>query len=606
MFERASTNPVDGEPTLTESISESTAGEKQGGGPISARKGNRFSFSLLMREIHATLPLGVYALKIIPFECQLDGGTFRALHIKVDLPPEKDVAFDRWWEDFEARNAVRIHPTREWAIRGIDHILRVISDGAPLLTKGDIPALDRRLEEFHRIPQSRSSASPASPIPLHRGIDLTSLPHITIDPATTLDREDALYAKQHTDGSISLYISFVDVTWYAERGSTIDKHIAARAYSVYGSYSAFPLLGREFAFGPGSFIQNEPRLAWTFELSISPEGEIVKRQFYRAAVTSRGAFTVEEVQRALAFESGDIAEVLRDLSEAARRLSIRRKLADRFVVLPPGEGKAALIVSECMITANVEAASLLEEAGRDGVYTTYALPSASQQEQLARRIRKCGIEVEPEHFSNARQFSTLWDALRQAGQHSILSEMLDRFFPRSLFSSLPNNHHGIPARSYLRLKGNTYVGIVNQWIFQALHEGKSPPFSPDALERIGHRQNRLMRSYDSAAFQLRFMEMLRRNLARQGELFTATIAEKREDDILFELHDDSFKKWGVARLDHSSPSYHQLSAGDRVLVTLCGFDRKENRFLFSLAGWQSVDEGCEEELKENRDSDTSA
>lgn len=586
MIERVPPSPPDEDELAHGHVATEVIPEKRVTNGHSVKKGNRSSFSLLIREIHATLPLGVYALKIVPFECQLDGGSFRALHVKVDLPPEKDAAFNRWWGQFEARYEVRIHPTREWATRGIDHILRAVGGNAPVLTINDIPALDRRLEQFHRIPESRHGTSSASTIPLDWGIDLTSLPHITIDPITTLDREDALYAKQHADGSISLYISFVDVTWYARRGSSIDKHIAARAYSVYGSYSAFPLLGREFAFGPGSFLPNEPRLAWTFELVISPEGEIVKRKFYRAAVISRGAFTVEEAQQALSLESGEITAVLRDLSEVARRLSIRRKLADRFVVLPPGEGKAALIVSECMITANVEAASLLQDSGRDGVYTTYALPSTSQQEQLARRIRGCGIEVNCDHFSNARQFSALWDALRHAGQHSILSEMLDRFFPRSLFSSLPHNHQGIPARSYLRLKGNTYVGIVNQWIFEALHEQQPPPFSAEALERIGQRQNRLMRSYDSAAFQLRFAEMLRRNLLRQGELFTAMIAEKRENDILFELDDDSFKKWGVARLEHSSPSYQKLSPGDRILVTLCGFDRKENRFLFSISGCQ--------------------
>jgi hypothetical protein len=167
--------------------------------------------------------------------------------------------------------------------------------------------------------------------------------------------------------------------------------------------------------------------------------------------------------------------------------------------------------------------------------------------------------------------------------------MLDRFFPRSLYSSVPNNHQGIPARSYLRLKGNTYVGIVNQWIFEAFAEGKPPPFSSNELEKIGHRQNRLMRSYDSLAFQLRFMEMLRRNLARQGDLFTATITEIREKDILFEVDDESFKKWGFARIDPESDSFERLSLSDKIHVTLLGFDRAENRFLFSLAGFDRTD-----------------
>jgi hypothetical protein len=129
----------------------------------------------------------------------------------------------------------------------------------------------------------------------------------------------------------------------------------------------------------------------------------------------------------------------------------------------------------------------------------------------------------------------------------------------------------------------------NQWIFEAFAEGKPPPFSSNELEKIGHRQNRLTRSYDSLAFQLRFMEMLRRNLARQGELFTATITEIREKDILFEVDDEGFKKWGFARIGPESDSFERLSLSDKIRVILKGFDRAENRFLFSLAGLDRID-----------------
>lgn len=554
-----------------------------------SEKGARTSFSQLIREIHSTLPLGVYALKIIPFECQLDGGVFRALHLKVDIPPEKEAAFDRWWREFEARFEVRLHPTMEWATRGIDNLVRSIADDEQILSRAQLPALDRKLEQFHRIPQIGNISEPVPPIPLERGTDLTHLNFVTIDPATTLDREDALYAERKIDDSMDLYVSFIDVTWYALRGTAIDRHIASRAFSVYGSYSAYPLLGREFSFGAGSFVPNQPRLAWTFQFTISQQGMIEDMRFYRSAVKSRGAFTVDEVQQSLSSASDESAQVLRNLSEAAHRLSAWRRRSNDFIVITPGEGKAERIVSECMITANIQAAALLEKNGREGMYTTYAHPSFTQQEQLARRIKKVGVAVELEQFSNARAFSALWDALREAGQHGILSEMLDRFFPRSLYSSVPHNHQGIPARSYLRLKGNTYVGIVNQWIFESLAEEKPPPFSSEELEKIGHRQNRLMRSYDSLAFQLRFMEMLRRNLSRQGDVFKAAVSEIRDYEVLFEVDDEGFKKWGFARIDRNTPN---LSPEMEISVKLEGFDRKENRFLFSLVDSEPVNTGA--------------
>jgi hypothetical protein len=83
--------------------------------------------------------------------------------------------------------------------------------------------------------------------------------------------------------------------------------------------------------------------------------------------------------------------------------------------------------------------------------------------------------------------------------------------------------------------------------------------------------------------------MLRRNLSRQGDVFKAAVSEIRDYEVLFEVDDEGFKKWGFARIDRNTPN---LSPEMEISVKLEGFDRKENRFLFSLVDSEPVNTGA--------------
>lgn len=530
--------------------------------------------------INSTLPLGVYPLKITPFQCKLPGGIFRALHLKVDLPPEKIEDFEHWVDNFESTYHIRVHAQREWAGDDLEHLLKRIAGSRSLLDEQDVPALEQRLKRFQALPPFNGKEVTIPSIPLDKGVDLLSLPFVTIDAATTLDMEDALYARQNQDGSISLYVSFIDVTWFIRPNEPLDRYLSRRAYSLYGSSSAFPLLGKEFAFGAGSFVQNQPRLGWTFEFLVDQDGSLRETKLYRAALESRAKLTVEDAQAILQGDDARQDLPIKALAEVAHRLSRRRSSKEGFII-ESGERAASKIVQECMIAANVEAAAMMEAKGWPAVFTIYDAPSEKQKEQLAGRIRKLGIEVAADSFDNPQEFSRLWEELRNCKAESLLSEMLDRFFPRSMFSTIPGRHSGIPALSYLRVKGNTYVGIVNQWLVEALTENEKPPFSPEELDRIGTNQNRQMRAYDSRCLRIRLTEMLRRNLGRVGESFEGTVAEVRGDSVLVQIGDGDFKKWGFVPLSEFDGRTDLPQQGEVFKLELLGFDRTKNRFRFT-------------------------
>lgn len=544
------------------------------------KRGKEPSQKELNEIINSTLPLGVYPLKITPFQCKLPGGTFKAIHLKVDLPPEKIEVFQEWVDNLESTYNIRVHAQREWAGDDLEQLLKRIAGTRSLLDDQDVPALENRLKRFQALPPFNGREVAIPEIPLEKGVDLLSLPFVTIDAATTMDMEDALYARQNQDGTISLYVSFIDVTWFIRPNEPLDRYLSRRAYSLYGSSSAFPLLGKEFAFGEGSFVQDQNRLGWTFEFLVEQDGSLRETKLYRAALKSHAKLTVEEAQAILQGDDERQDLPIKALAEVAHRLSRRRSSKEGFII-ESGERAASKIVQECMIAANIEAAAMMESKGLPAVFTIYDAPTEKQKEQLAARIRKLGIEVASSSFDNPQEFSRLWEELKNKKAESILSEMLDRFFPRSLFSTIPGRHSGIPAVSYLRVKGNTYAGIVNQWLVEALTEGEEPPFSADELDRIGTNQNRQMRAYDSRCLRIRLTEMLRRNLGRVGESFDGTVAEVRGDAVLFQIGDRDFKKWGFVPLSEFDSLPKAPEQGDLLKLELLGFDRTKNRFRFT-------------------------
>jgi hypothetical protein len=527
--------------------------------------------SPLEEDVRMTLPVGIDPIQITPFTLDLYDDVMRGVHVTARVPTGLEDIAEHWRKEFESVHDVRVHLRKEWVRQGLERSLERIAGKGTLLTDEHIPAIQSQLRRwFDKAPPEPLPKFPPSDV-LQDAEDLRSLPFVTIDQQGTKNPEDAVCAVPSQDRSIDLYVGVADVSWAVRPNSANDDHFAARAVSIYSGKAVFPLMGRQFALNQGSLLQGQERLAWVFRFNVSDSGEIVSADFGRARIQVSEALTPEQVG-----DRGKDSASLGLLLEATERLRNRDGKSGSFVLgdlSKPGRH----VVDQCMRTLYAQAGCLLAQMGSGGLFTTYQVPSEKQLTILMRQMEKCGVPVSSSDFSTAQDFSRLWDRLAQSNDAppALLAETLDRFFPRSMVGTVPDVHNGVGATGgYSRIKADSYIGLVNQWMLESVLDGVEPPFSAEQLARIARQQNRKRSSVDAMGLQVRFMSMLSRNLHRVGNDMSVEVSRREGAQTFIRVQDNWFSKEAILSQGRG------YAEGDLLRARLAGFDMKKGCFVF--------------------------
>jgi len=98
---------------------------------------------------------------------------------------------------------------------------------------------------------------------------------ITIDDATTVDRDDAIWMIELDNGQFELQVSITDVGALITKDSPIDKEALKRVVTLYHTKPPTPMLPINISTNLGSLEEDEERLAITFFFTIDNKGNIV-------------------------------------------------------------------------------------------------------------------------------------------------------------------------------------------------------------------------------------------------------------------------------------------------------------------------------------------
>ena len=149
----------------------------------------------------------------------------------------------------------------------------------------------------HDLPR-RAPADAESWQPLEEDLpreDLTALPFVTIDGASTKDMDDALYVAPHAEGWL-LTVAIADPTAYVAPGSAIDEEAAKRAFTVYLPGRNIPMIPRTLSDELCSLKEGEPRHTLCCELLIRRDGSIAPDfRFFAATICSQGRLIYDQV-----------------------------------------------------------------------------------------------------------------------------------------------------------------------------------------------------------------------------------------------------------------------------------------------------------------------
>jgi exoribonuclease R len=318
------------------------------------------------------------------------------------------------------------------------------------------------------------AAEQAARAPRLPDLDRTDIPFVTIDPATSMDLDQALHLERDGDGYVVHY-AIADVAAFVSPGDPVDEEANVRGETLYAADSKIPLHPKVLSEGAASLLPdaNRPALLWT--IKVDAEGEGTDVEVVRALVRSRAKLDYEGVQKQV--DDGTADEVFTLLGELGE-LRKKREAARGGVSLPLPEQeidldgdtwtlsfRRMLPVEEwnaqISLLTGMAAASLMVYA-RVGLLRTLPPPDPRDVQRLHRTAKALRID---------------WPA-----------ELLYPDFIRSLDPG-KSSHAAMIVSCTRLLRGSGYVGFDGATPEQPVHSALASEYAhvTAPLRRLGDR-----------------------------------------------------------------------------------------------------------------------
>ena len=114
---------------------------------------------------------------------------------------------------------------------------------------------------------------------------------VSIDPPGCKDIDDALHARDLSNGNIEVGIHIADVTYYMKHGSALDKEACDRSTSTYLVDRRLDMLPKLLTENLCSLVGEEDRFAFSVIAEMTPAGDVVSQRFVKTIIRSRKAMT---------------------------------------------------------------------------------------------------------------------------------------------------------------------------------------------------------------------------------------------------------------------------------------------------------------------------
>jgi exoribonuclease R len=180
-----------------------------------------------------------------------------------------------------------------------------------------------------------SEAIAAAAHPELPDLDATDVPFVTIDPAGSLDLDQALYLEHDGDGYRVCY-AIADVPSFVKPGGALDAEARERGQTIYAPDARIPLYPTVLSEGAASLLPGELRGAFVWDFTLDPDANVTSTSVKRARVRSRSKLDYLGVQRAI--DGGTADEnlmLLKDIGLKRIRLEIARGAAS--LTMPESE-----------------------------------------------------------------------------------------------------------------------------------------------------------------------------------------------------------------------------------------------------------------------------
>ncbi|HWC23985.1 MAG TPA: RNB domain-containing ribonuclease [Flexivirga sp.] len=235
--------------------------------------------------------------------------------------------------------------------------------------------------------------------------DETAVPFFTIDPAGSMDLDQAMCLERDGDGYRVRY-AIADVPAYVRPGGALDTETRLRGQTIYLPDARVPLHPKVLSEDAVSLLADKERSAYVWDIRLSSLGEATASEVYRARVKSTARLDYDTVQQQI--DDGSAPEgvaLLKTIGEL--RIALEAKRGGANLPMPEQEvsktddGRYQLTFrpqlpseewnAQISLLTGMVAAELMLQA-KVGILRTMPEPEQKAIDRLRREARALGVQ----------------------------------------------------------------------------------------------------------------------------------------------------------------------------------------------------------------------
>ena len=402
--------------------------------------------------------------------------------------------------------------------------------------------------------EARAWGDTVDPSMYKERVDLQHLPFCTIDPDDAKDFDDAIY---YDTSKNELYVAIADVSEYVSAFSATDKEAKNRCFSIYFPHKSVPMLPRTLSENICSLRPDEPRLAFTFKISLNDDLSVKKEELFSAIIKSKKRFTYNEVDKILENKSGceqEILDWLLPLHKITQRLKqirlkkgfdfrskeLKMSLNDDGLIASThfeSETPSHALIEDCMLLANKAAAKMISK----GVFRNHAPADIKKINFLLDDLAALGIEAQYES-----DFALMIAKIQSKANELDIREDADKLIikaqKRAEYSHTSSGHFGLGFETYTHFTSpiRRYSDLTLHRLLKAqlAKDDKLYNYLLEGIEATCEELNIKEREADKVAFDFmdrKFARWAEQNIGKDFICYISEISEPliaRLDDEL--------------------------------------------------------------------------
>lgn len=436
----------------------------------------------------------------------------------------------------------------------ITEVLGLITD--PNIDEKISLAIYNKKDEFTPACQDEARAwgDTVDPSMYKERVDLQHLPFCTIDPDDAKDFDDAIY--YDTKGN-ELYVAIADVSEYVSAFSATDKEAKNRCFSIYFPHKSVPMLPRTLSENICSLRPDEPRLAFTFKISLNDDLSVKKEELFSAIIKSKKRFTYNEVDKILENKSGceqGILDWLLPLHKITQKLKqirlkkgfdfrskeLKMSLNDDGLIASThfeSETPSHALIEDCMLLANKAAAKMISK----GIFRNHAPADIKKINFLLDDLAALGIEAQYES-DLALMIAKIQSKANELGIREDADKLIIKAQKRAEYSHTSSGHFGLGFETYTHFTSpiRRYSDLTLHRLLKAqlAKDDKLYNYLLEGIEATCEELNIKEREADKVAFDFmdrKFARWAEQNIGKDFICYISEISEPliaRLDDEL--------------------------------------------------------------------------